>query len=47
MALIGDEEEVAAAGAALVGAGVSDLLAAPFGTETEQTQTLARLSTLR
>ena len=45
--LVGDEEVVARAVAALEGAGVTDLLAAPFGTETEQTQTLAHLNTLR
>ena len=32
---------------ALADAGVTDFLAAPFGTETELTQTLARLGTLR
>lgn len=45
--LVGDEEEVARGVAALGDAGVTDLLADPFGTETEQTQTLACLSRLR
>ena len=42
VALVGDEEEVARSLAALADAGVTDLMAAPFGTET-----LARLNTLR
>jgi F420-dependent oxidoreductase-like protein len=45
--LIGDEDEVARSLAALAEAGATDLLAAPFGTETEQTQTLTRLGSLR
>jgi hypothetical protein len=32
---------------ALADAGVTDLMAAPFGTDTEYSQTLARLSLLR
>jgi F420-dependent oxidoreductase-like protein len=45
--LIGDEDEVGRSVAALAEAGVTDLMAAPFGTDTEQTRTLARLSELR
>jgi F420-dependent oxidoreductase-like protein len=45
--LIGDEDEVARSLAALAEAGATDLLAAPFGTGTEQTQTLTRLGSLR
>ncbi len=47
VALVGDEEEVARSVAALADAGVTDLMAAPFDTEAEQTKTLARLITLR
>ena len=47
VALVGDEEEVARSVAALEDAGVTDLMAAPFDTEAEQTKTLARLITLR
>ena len=45
--LLGDEEEIGRRIAALADAGVTDLLAAPFGTETEQRQTLDRLGALR
>jgi 5,10-methylenetetrahydromethanopterin reductase len=45
--LIGDEEEIADAIAALDDAGVTDLLAAPFGTDVEQADTSTRLSDLR
>ncbi|HLI55422.1 MAG TPA: LLM class F420-dependent oxidoreductase [Actinomycetota bacterium] len=45
--LIGDEDEIAAQVAALSDAGATDLLAAPFGTSTEQAETLARLGGLR
>jgi 5,10-methylenetetrahydromethanopterin reductase len=47
VALVGDEEAVARSLAALEDAGVTDLLAGPFGTGTETAETLARLSTLR
>jgi F420-dependent oxidoreductase-like protein len=45
--LIGDEDEIAGHVAELAAAGVTDLLAAPFGTDTELRQTLDRLATLR
>ena len=45
--LIGDEDEVAQSLAALADAGATDMMAAPFGTETELTQTLAHLGSLR
>lgn len=45
--LIGDEDEVASAVSALAEAGTTDLMAAPFGTETELAQTLAALGALR
>ena len=45
--LIGDEEEIGRSLAALAEAGATDLLAAPFGTESEQSRTLACLGTLR
>ena len=47
VALIGDEETVAGSVAALADAGVTDLMAAPFGTDAEQAQTVAHLITLR
>lgn len=46
-AVIGDGTHVARNVTALAEVGVTDLLAAPFGTETERAETLAVLSTLR
>jgi F420-dependent oxidoreductase-like protein len=45
--LIGDEDAVARGVAALAEAGATDLMAAPFGTEADQAQTLATLGSLR